>query len=192
MAKLCERPGCSNPGEAAYGMVAEDLIFWIEPLDRHAPGSANVLCKRHADSMVVPRGWTLDDRRNGGPRLFQPLRFEASSGPAVAAPRRSRPAAIGEQLQIDGTGEITRPQLPPEPADSADSLPPEPVAQVEPSVAAVPSVGAEPEPEPETASEAGPTGSWRPDFATDDDLDGLLNVNSPLLSRAFRGTDLPR
>ena len=30
---------------------------------------------------------------------------------------------------------------------------------------------------------------WEPSFDHDDDLDGLLEVSSPLLSRAFRGAD---
>jgi hypothetical protein len=163
MSKLCERPGCSNPGEAAYGMVAEDLLFWIEPLDRHPIGTANVLCRRHADAMSVPRGWTLDDRRQaGGPRLFQPQRF-APPEPAGVVSRRSRSGGAtgqrGEQLQIDGTGEIPRPELPPDGQPSDELI-------------------------VESPSDEAP---WVPAFDTDDDLGGLLKVSSPLLSRAFRG-----
>ena len=32
---------------------------------------AGVLCRRHADAMVVPLGWMLDDRRDPIPRLFK-------------------------------------------------------------------------------------------------------------------------
>jgi hypothetical protein len=168
MSKLCERPGCSNLGEAAYGMVAEDLLFWIEPLDRHPVGTANVLCRRHADAMSVPRGWTLDDRRQaGGPRLFQPQRFAAAE-PAGTTTRRSRGrgagSARGEQLQIDGTGEIPRPELPP-----GEAL-------REPAIDAAAAN--------EPARDDAP---WVPTFDVDDDLGGLLKVSSPLLSRAFRG-----
>lgn len=52
-----------------------------------------------------------------------------------------------EQLQIDGTGEIAR---------------------------------------PDTAAD--PYQPWQPDFDAEDDLNGLLEVSSPLLARAFRGT----
>ena len=62
MPKMCERPGCSNPGEAAYGMVAEELLFWLAPLDA-AADRAGVLCRRHADDLSVPLGWHLTDRR---------------------------------------------------------------------------------------------------------------------------------
>jgi hypothetical protein len=138
-------------------MVPEDLLFWIAPLAESLTPDANVLCRRHADAMVVPRGWTLDDRREQQPRLFR-QRSTANVDVSHAAPRRRRrsepPASAtsnpGEQLQIDGTGEIERPTL----------------------------------------GDGG--GAWQHDLDTDDDLDGLLEVSSPLLARAFRGTDRPR
>ena len=164
-------------------MVAEDLLFWIEPLDRHPAGAANVLCRRHADAMSVPRGWTLDDRRQaGGPRLFQPQRFTTAE-PAGAPSRRPRDRGTGrprgEQLQIDGTGEIPRP-----------ALPPEAPAVHEPSVhegggddATMVGEGVVEVAVDASAGDA----PWAPAFDTDDDLGGLLKVSSPLLSRAFRG-----
>jgi hypothetical protein len=84
--------------------------------------------------------------------------------------RRARPKtheAEPEQLQIDGTGEIGRP--------TADEL-----------VAAAPLDG---EPNDLASNSAAP---WEPDFDHADDLDGLLEVKSPLLARAFRGTDRPK
>jgi hypothetical protein len=139
-------------------MVPEDLLFWIAPLDDAPVEDHNVLCRRHADAMVVPRGWTLDDRREPVPRLFMPRRVEAAA-PPTPRPARRRPKPppddVGEQLQIDGTGEIPRPGTPPA--------------------------------EPDTTPPA-----WQPDFDQDDDLDGLLEVRSPLLARAFRGTGRAR
>ena len=40
--------------------------------------------------------------------------------------------------------------------------------------------------------DADPSTPWMPEFDDDDDLDGLLDVESPLLARAFRGTDRAR
>lgn len=164
MARLCERPGCSEPGAAAYGMFPEDLLFWITPLHDAPVDDHNVLCQRHADAMMVPRGWTLDDRREPIPRLFMPRRTEAAPNtaeePTARVPRRRTKAVrpdAGEQLQIDGTGEIARPT-------SADDQSP---------------------PVPENSG-------WRPEFDHADDLDGLLEVRSPLLARAFRGTGRPK
>jgi hypothetical protein len=45
----------------------------------------------------------------------------------------------------------------------------------------------------DTGSAVGRSGeAWQPDFDVDDDLNGLLRVKSPLLARAFRGTDRPK
>lgn len=172
-------------------MVPEDLLFWISPINEAPILDPPVLCRRHADLMSVPRGWTLDDRRERFPRLFRP-RPLPNAGITAASPtaaptalqkaqqatqtahphhgRRRRARADGpEQLVIDGTAEIPRP-----------ALPPEPEAKQEPQ--------APPEPEPENDLEP----AWRPEFDTDDDLDGLLKVQSPLLARAFGGTGRKR
>ena len=142
-------------------MVPEDLLFWIAPFADAPSDDSGVLCKRHADAMVVPRGWTLDDRRESALRLFKPRPADPEASSARRAARRSRPAdrrsegsEQPEQLQIDGTGEIPRP--------------------------------VEPDPAGEHAA------AWEPEFDHDDDLGGLLEVKSPLLARAFRGTDRPR
>jgi hypothetical protein len=138
-------------------MVPEDLLFWIAPLDQAPVIDASVLCGRHADAMVVPRGWTLDDRRESVLRLFRPRPTSPrSSGRQPHQPRPQRRAvrpkqAEVEQLQIDGTGEIERP-----------------------------------------VTAAAPAAAWEPDFDHDDDLNGLLEVKSPLLARAFRGTGRPK
>jgi hypothetical protein len=92
-------------------MVPEDLLFWLAPLGDAPAPDPNVLCRRHADAMVVPLGWTLDDRREEQPRLFKPRqpRTAAPSTPTRRTRRGSGKAHAGEQLQIDGTGEIPRP-----------------------------------------------------------------------------------
>ena len=131
-------------------MVPEDLLFWLAPLADAQTADANVLCRRHADAMVVPIGWTLDDRREDHPRLFKPRPQATATAPASTRRKKSGgKSAATEQLQIDGTGQIPRPA-----EAAAPSEPPQP---------------------------------WQPDFDTDDDLDGLLEVSSPLLARAFRG-----
>jgi hypothetical protein len=72
MARLCERPGCSQPADVIYGIDADHLTVWIEHFDGSVAYRAGVLCRRHADAMVVPLGWVLDDRRETAPRLFKP------------------------------------------------------------------------------------------------------------------------
>lgn len=81
MGRLCERPGCSERGAVAYGFDADRLLVWLAAFDPDVDRTrAGVLCKRHADSMVVPVGWTLDDTRDPKPPLFK----------APRAPRRKR------------------------------------------------------------------------------------------------------
>lgn len=163
-------------------MVPEDLLFWIAPFADSPIDEPNVLCARHADAMVVPRGWTLDDRREDTLRLFKPRPAE----PSPAAPRRSRRSAPAEtrpeQLQIDGTGEISRPdELPDEPSEPVPDVVPETMSETVPDIVV-----------DTTAPSAVSAAPWEPEFDHDDDLNGLLEVSSPLLSRAFRGTDRPR
>ena len=150
-------------------MEPEDLLFWVDtfhPGDGHDSG---VLCRRHADAMVVPRGWTLDDRREPRPRLF---RSPSDGSGATTRPfrRRSRgsPSIAGqgvEQLELADTAPDIA--MPPESFDA---------------VAA------------HTVDDAAcaPSPPWMPDFDVADDLDGLLEVRSPLLARAFRGTERAR
>lgn len=88
-------------------MVAEDLVFWLDGfVDEHS----RALCRRCADAMVVPRGWTLDDRRQPAPQLFSDARFRSGDTAERPRPRRRQPrTAVAEQLVIDGTGEVERP-----------------------------------------------------------------------------------
>jgi hypothetical protein len=97
MERLCERPGCSERASVGYGMVAEERIFWLDAYDTERDTAARVLCRRHADSMVVPVGWTLDDRRDPELHLFRPP--EA----AESRPRRGRRRSPVD----DGTEQLT-------------------------------------------------------------------------------------
>lgn len=154
-------------------MVPEDLVFWIATLE-DAPLTDAVLCRHHADAMVVPRGWTLDDRRESVFRLFRPRSANGARDAVANRPRPRRSALPAderpEQLQIDGTGEIERPAVIDDSDDSDDSYDADDFDDVV----------------------TGGTVPWEPDFDHDDDLGGLLEVNSPLLARAFRGTDRPK
>jgi hypothetical protein len=109
MVRLCERPGCSTPADVSYGFDAEHLIVWLDGFHAAQGATSGVLCRRHADAMVVPLGWMLDDRREPVPRLFRPP-AEAPTGPMVR-PRARRPRADAAtqtvQLQLgDDTGPI--------------------------------------------------------------------------------------
>ena len=98
MAHQCERSACAEPAAVAYGFDPARGLAWLEaladgePLDpRHGR-----LCRRHADAMVVPQGWWLEDRRSA-----EQL-FAAPSTLGERAPRRpwrsSRP--LGEVVPL--------------------------------------------------------------------------------------------
>lgn len=98
MIRRCERPGCSEPADLCYGIDAEHLLVWIEVLDLDHAEGPGVLCRRHADKMVVPLRWTLDDRREAVPRLF---RAPADDLPPPTRMRRgARPRSTVEQLAL--------------------------------------------------------------------------------------------
>lgn len=71
MRRLCERPGCGAPGDASYGIDQVNLVVWLDVIEVAEREMAGRLCRRHANALVVPRGWSLDDRRQPVPGLFR-------------------------------------------------------------------------------------------------------------------------
>jgi len=190
MTGLCERPGCSQVAEVAFGFQADPYVIW---LDRATAGTgsrqrAGALCRRHADAMVVPIGWSLDDRRQPVPRLFPSVEATDSSGPPVRRARR-RVAPPEEVIDADSTAVYADPTLfDLEPGEAT-------VAELVAPLADDPTAAVD----PDSVTDAGPVAAdesdatpWRPVFDAGDDLGGLLAAKSPLLSRAFGGRDAPR
>jgi hypothetical protein len=89
--RLCERPGCSAQATVTYGFDTADLKVWLshfEADEKARPYGTGILCRRHADALVVPRGWHVDDRREAVPRLFiaaVPEQQPTASKPAAVA-----------------------------------------------------------------------------------------------------------
>ena len=163
MGRLCERPGCSEVASIAYGFDVDRLLVWLAVRDPDGdPLRAGSLCRRHADAMVVPLGWTLEDRRDTTPRLFRPTHAEPPEPPA-APTKRKRPKAPADppvdQLVLDTDERTVADVTGMQAADDPDATAPIP---------------------------------WMPDFDQQDDLGGVLAARTPLLARAFRGTDRPR
>lgn len=135
-------------------MRPEDLVFWLD--NRIAESNEHgVLCRRHADTMVVPRGWTLDDLRDPDLHLFRP---PVDDSGMARQPRQRRSLPTGEHEQLALGVDVV--------AEGAAR----PAAVIADRAA-------------EGDDEVEP---WMPIFDTNDDLDGLLAAQSPLLSRAFR------
>ena len=156
MARLCERPGCSDVAAMAFGFDVDRLLVWLAPREPDSDRlRAGALCKRHADAMVVPRG--LDARRSARAHTppVPPRGGRRRAGRPVAR-RRSPPGAPPpEQLALT-VAEVTGEPLADDDPDATVAIP------------------------------------WMPNFDDQDDLGGVLAARSPLLARAFRGTDRRR
>lgn len=190
----------------AYSFDASRQLVVLDSLGDDDRGGS-VLCARHAHAMVLPKGWWLDDQRVSTPTLFTTGRaaaLEATSAAVSHRPRRRREPAVAPVAD--------EPSLPMAPADATPSAPGKPVAPAEPPAAVEPpgvvelSAAVEPaavvpvapvEPpavaplEPEAVEDGpadevadAPIPAWTPNFDDLDDI-GLLQVDSPLLSRAF-------
>jgi hypothetical protein len=106
MARLCERPGCGESASVAYGFDAERGMVWLEALPPTAGPTGGVLCRRHADAIVLPKGWWLQDRRSDS------TLFTATPAPPAAMYRPKRPRRRA----------VTPPPLPLEPELAADAV----------------------------------------------------------------------
>ena len=178
MTRLCERPGCSQVAEMTYGFDAEVLTVWIDSYERVSTDRAGVLCRRHADAMVVPLGWMLDDRRDPVPRLFK-----APAQPITSAPRQRRSASHqqrdAEQLQFGADVAVING----DDIGGNDLVDVAASADDDAGLANTAAVADHPD---------GDVLPWKPTFDQTDDLDGLLEARGPLLARAFGGQERPR
>ena len=164
------------PADVSYGFDADTLVVWLDAFQADTGARAGVLCRRHADAMVVPLGWMLDDRRDPVPRLFRSV-AEAPTRPAARRVRHERPPVVQLSLEaddatgeliisperlaaamaLDDTAEIVRPRAPARPRPVPSPRPAPPVLELVPEPAAVPApvpvVAPMPEPvvEPEPA-----------------------------------------
>ena len=99
MAHQCERPACAEPATVAYGFDPARGVAWLEPFVAVDPRHGR-LCRRHADAMVVPQGWWLEDRRTDEQLFVAP---SGSERPARRPwrPRRSTADVVPLPLPAD-------------------------------------------------------------------------------------------
>ncbi len=70
MARRCGRQGCREYATAAFNVDPRRQIVFVEHFSGDDSIGLSILCRRHADALSVPRGWSVDDRREAKPRLF--------------------------------------------------------------------------------------------------------------------------
>ena len=91
MSRHCERPGCSKNGEVIYEVDLRRLLVTIDFPDLTDATPVNLLCRRHADSLTVPKGWTIINNREEVQRLFSaPVTQEATKNDSHRGVKRHK------------------------------------------------------------------------------------------------------
>ena len=187
MSRHCERPGCSKVGEVIYEVDLRRLVVTIDFPDLNVASPVNLLCRRHADSLTVPKGWTIINNREEVQRLFSaPITQEVSKNNSRKVVRRQsvsdfnddemNPVTVANlfDLVIDDHLFAT--------ADHATVD-----AGVNITAEITPDITAELAELMDTQETQGLP--WTPRFDRSGDLDGKLRARGRLLGRAFGNTE---
>jgi hypothetical protein len=67
----------------SYGIDHSTLVVWVDNKAVSERDHAGRLCRRHANALSVPRGWTIDDRRELVPKLFVVKTSDEDEAPPV-------------------------------------------------------------------------------------------------------------
>ncbi len=164
MAQQCERPGCAQPAAVEYIIDPHSLLLTLQNYEVVKGERRSALCAVHGDRMSVPKGWSIDDRREDPPRLFK----TPKSGVAPAKASAKKSATESKQKKKP----VVRPML-----FQTDKQVVEAVQEVQ-APAARPVVR-------DADLEETKAMPWTPQFDRTDDLGGVLRPKGKLLSRAF-------
>ena len=164
MAQQCERPGCAQPAAVEYIIDPHSLLLTLQNYEVVKGERRSALCATHGDRMSVPKGWSIDDRREDPPRLFK----TPKSG--VAPVKASAKKSVTDSKQKKKP--VVRPML-----FQTDKQDVEKFEEVQ-APAAKPVVR-------DADLEETKAMPWVPQFDRTDDLGGVLRPKGKLLSRAF-------
>jgi hypothetical protein len=167
VAQQCERPGCAQPAAVEYIIDPQRLLLTLQNYEVVKGERRSALCATHGDRMSVPKGWSIDDRREDPPRLFK----TAKSG--VAPDKASAKKSATESKQKKKP--VVRPML-----FQAEKQVVEEVQEVQKVQAPVTRPVVRDADLEETKAMP-----WTPQFDRTDDLGGVLRPKGKLLSRAF-------
>ena len=158
MRRQCGRPGCSSVATVTFSFDATNCVVWLDPIADGTPRAGD-LCTRHADLMSPPRDWDRIDRRPPRPEPASVAVGAAAvpmTTPAPATtPVTTRAKTAPKRSAARRRSRVEQPAM--EPLEAAQPAPPIHPAQP----------------------------AWLPRNASEEDLDGVLDVSTPLLSRAF-------
>lgn len=164
MAQQCERPGCAQPAAVEYIIDPQSLLLTLQNYEVVKGERRSALCAVHGDRMSVPKGWSIDDRRENPPRLFR----TPKSGVAPAKASVKKSATESKQKKKPAV----RPML-----FQAEKKVVEEVQEVQ-TPATKPVVR-------DADLQETKALPWTPQFDRTDDLGGVLRPKGKLLSRAF-------
>ena len=167
MAQQCERPGCAQPAAVEYIIDPQRLLLTLQNYEVVKGERRSALCATHGDRMSVPKGWSIDDRREDPPRLFK----TAKSGVAPEKASAKKSATVSKQKKKP----VVRPML-----FQAEKQVVEEVQEVQKVQAPVTRPVVRDADLEETKAMP-----WTPQFDRTDDLGGVLRPKGKLLSRAF-------
>jgi Protein of unknown function (DUF3499) len=167
--RLCARAGCGAPASVTLRFQPTQRQAWLVELDEHSARTQGDLCNRHADALVLPRGWELHDER---------------------AP--SRTPELGDATDAttaaqNGNGKATRRvRVPRKAAPTDDTHGPAPLPGLEPAAASDETTA-------DGSGEPATNGAATVRFGAGDDdveeaLGAILDARTPLLQRAFRNS----
>ena len=164
MAQQCERPGCAQPAAVEYIIDPQSLLLTLQNYEVVKGERRSALCAVHGYRISVPKGWSIDDRREDPPRLFR----TPKSGVAPAKASVKKSATESKQKKKPAV----RPML-----FQAEKKVVEEVQEVQ-TPATKPVVR-------DADLQETKALPWTPQFDRTDDLGGVLRPKGKLLSRAF-------
>jgi len=164
VAQQCERPGCAQPASVEYIIDPRNLLLTLQNYESVNGERRSALCATHGDRMSVPKGWSIDDRREDPPRLFKTPKSgvapaKASAKKSVTELKQKKKPAVRPMLFQTDKQEVQEVQE----AQTPVSKPVVRDADLEETKAM----------------------QWTPQFDRTDDLGGVLRPKGKLLSRAF-------
>jgi hypothetical protein len=167
VAQQCERPGCAQPAAVEYIIDPQSLLLTLQNYEVVKGERRSALCATHGDRMSVPKGWSIDDRREDPPRLFKTPK--SGVAPAKASVKKSvtelkqkkkpavRPMLFQTDKQVVEAVQVVR---------ETKTLVLKPVVR-------------------DADLEETQALPWVPHFDRTDDLGGVLRPKGKLMSRAF-------
>lgn len=218
MARSCEKFGCREAADAAFGIDRIACVVWLENYDEEESRHLNRLCNEHAARLTLPRGWSFDDRRERVPRLFvapkptsaassrakpSPKAQRKTSNKTIAIPRRTSRDASTPLKRLDGPGlfdptvPIGSPHLTPLPTapmsvrDSTSDAARSPDVTIEPSAVDASADVTATARKPADVTTPSRQPAYAPKFDRTSDVGGTLNATGRLLRRAFSSQTKP-